>query len=94
MNLEIILTVLTIILGIWDVVQWVSYRTEKIRIKAKVQVWNDFAQGLVNMSAKMEKGIDLNEIQDVKESKVGIRDMGIVANNFHVGLKKELGIKD
>ncbi len=67
---------------------------EKNRIKAKLQVWNNFAQGLVNMSAKMEKGIDINEIQDVKQSKVGFRDMGIVANNFHVGLKEELGIKD
>ncbi len=90
MSLDIILTICAILLAIWDVKQFVDHRTEKIRIKAKVAVWNTDAQSIVGSMTEMRDGIDKNKIQTAKELRYGIVTVGNFANGMHESLKKEL----
>jgi hypothetical protein len=83
-------TILASAFGILDIFLLFYQWKERSRIKAKEEIWNRDIQSLVNIVARVDK----NEIQDVKELKQAIRDIGSYANGIHVTLKDELKIKD
>jgi hypothetical protein len=87
-------TVLAIIFGLLDVILIVYQWKERNRIKAKEQIWYRDTQSIVNIAAKMQKRIDNNEIQNVKELRSTIEGIGAFSNGIHISIKEELKIRD
>lgn len=94
MTPEAIISNISTVLALLECVLIVYQWKEKNRIRAKEEIWNKDTQSIVNIAANMEKRIDNNEIQDVKEARDVFMSIGAYANGIHVSMKEELKIKD